>query len=541
MFTYKKAGFNTLNEMFDSMLDKQAKDDHKSFVKMSSLLTFNDKLAFIDYSKGHKVFAGAMKDMLSECCGKFSVSQNYANLIMNALTLAGYYTEVKDSLDCNYPQFDFSDNMLIEGTVHLFDHKVCLKAVDATGKLYEKSITFYTDKDLVESVNHFQKDIQETFNKKEDVSMDALLQNPEFMASIGAEDCLVKKQADIKDAVMALSEFYHVDPKDVSTQDGKNYKVINNPNEIQISDKKIDNMVGYNESEYRIDNNNSKFIYEKSETPKTEVKEEVKIEDKASQVICFYKKADIDQYNFKDLTPEEIKNFINKIETEEGLNYFDLDIEELDLSDFTIIFYSDKVGEDYIIKGKLDIDYSGWVDYTPATLEQPDEGGYYENVSLNDISINEVNGTKYNHNIPLDSALGKMLKSFTVDDDNFYNEYIAKRGSSNGILTKKASVEELKTAIDEYDLTAISNQKDIINEPIDDKPCVSYALEKYASDEKKGLEIIKKLVEAGAVILEEDITKAEEKGYSQGTIYKLKELLPSKYEQEFAKGYDAIQ
>lgn len=529
MFTYKKSGFNTLNDMFDSMLDKQAQGDHKGFAKMSSLLTFNDKMAFIDYSKGHKVFAGAMKDMLSECCGKFSVSQNYANLIMNALTLAGYYTEVKDSLDGNYPQFDFSDNMLIEGTVHLFDHKVCLKAVDATGKLYEKSITFYTDKDLVESVNHFQKDIQETFNKKEDVSMDALLQNPEFMASIGAEDCLVQKKADMREATQALSEFLNIEPSKIKSQDGKKFTVDNDTKEYMVSDTKQDLIEsGYKEKEHKLDNNNTKFIYTKDTMKKEQ-----------SQVITFYKKAE------KEFNTEEFNKLAEEILSTKSENIDDMWAEEnaCDLSNFEIFIEINKDGNSSVhkIKGDLEFIQDGWNEPSGDGWNEERLLGHYEIFKLDSIFITEIDGKKGEKEVPLNSEIGKFIIQITEDDEDFYRRYNTE-ASIKKSLSKTASIEELKTAIDKGDLKDIKSLGNEVTGKIDGKSVIKYTLERYANDQENGIMIVKKLYDLGASLEQDDIITAKDLSYDENHINTLNDIINnmSEFDKGFQEGFNAF-
>ena len=137
MINYKQAGFNTLSEMFDDMLKKQAEGDHVGFIKMSSMLNSNQKESFIEHSKGHEVFAGAMKDLVTESCGDYRVGKDYADFIKYALSQGGYIiTNKPDFCECcgdnwSYPEVYFTDGQLIEGSVKLFQKEVCLKAVDA--------------------------------------------------------------------------------------------------------------------------------------------------------------------------------------------------------------------------------------------------------------------------------------------------------------------------------------------------------------------------------------------------------------------------
>lgn len=198
MINYKQAGFNTLSEMFDDMLKKQAEGDHVGFIKMSSMLTSNQKVSFIEHSKGHEVFAGAMKDLVTESCGDYRVGKDYADFIKYALSQGGYIiTNKPDFCECcgdnwSYPEVYFTDGQLIEGYVKLFQKEVCLKAVDAKERVYNKSITYLDEKDLIESINHFKHDIEETFNEVE---------VPEISA-----DASIETKADEQDSEWAINE-----------------------------------------------------------------------------------------------------------------------------------------------------------------------------------------------------------------------------------------------------------------------------------------------------------------------------------------------
>lgn len=198
MINYKQAGYNTLNEMFDAMLKKQAEGDHVGFIKLSSLLTSNQKVSFIEHSKGHEVFAGAMKDLVTESCGDYRVGKDYAEYIKMALAKGGYIVTPKPDDGCccgdnwTYPEVYFTDGQLIEGYVALFQKEVHLKAVDAKERIYNKSITYLDETDLIESIDHFKHDIEETFNEAG---------APEISA-----DASIETKADSNDADWAKNE-----------------------------------------------------------------------------------------------------------------------------------------------------------------------------------------------------------------------------------------------------------------------------------------------------------------------------------------------
>ena len=101
MINYKKAGFDNLKSMFDTMLELQAKEDHRGFVKLCSLLNKEQKIGFIDYGKTHQVFAGAMKDMVCESMGGFTVAQAYMDTVSLELNKYGYM--ITNSEGGSYP------------------------------------------------------------------------------------------------------------------------------------------------------------------------------------------------------------------------------------------------------------------------------------------------------------------------------------------------------------------------------------------------------------------------------------------------------
>jgi len=207
MINYKKAGFDSLKSMFDTMLDLQAKEDHKGFVKLCSMLNKEQKLGFIDYSKSHQAFASAMKDMACELMGGFTVEKAYMDIISMELNKFGYM--ITNSDGGAYPEISFTDNQFIEGRVSPLDKKVYMKAVDADEKVYEKNVTYNTLEDMLDSINHFQEDISETFKNKAvpECSMDTMLQDEDFMKSIDTEAFMPKKEADVENDI-AVNELY---------------------------------------------------------------------------------------------------------------------------------------------------------------------------------------------------------------------------------------------------------------------------------------------------------------------------------------------
>lgn len=207
MINYKKAGFDSLKNMFDTMLDLQAKEDHKGFVKLCSLLNKEQKLGFIDYGKSHQAFASAMKDMACELMGGFTVAKAYMDIISMELNKFGYM--ITNTTDGAYPEISFTDNQFIEGRVQPIDKNVNMKAVDADEKVYEKRVTYNTIEDMLDSINHFQEDIAETFENKvvPECSMDTVFQDEDFMKSIDAEAFMPKKEADVENDI-AVNELF---------------------------------------------------------------------------------------------------------------------------------------------------------------------------------------------------------------------------------------------------------------------------------------------------------------------------------------------
>lgn len=244
MINYKKAGFNTLNEMFDKMVKCQAENDHKGFIKLCSKLSLNQKVAFIEHSKGLEVFAGAMKDLVTECCGGFKVSKAYMDCIIMALNKVGYIITEQDNSEYAVPEIKFTDGQLIEGTVRVFEKEVSLQAVDAKERIYNKIVTFLGVEDLIESINHFKHDIEETF---QEVEVPEITEDIEPVASLSDNE------------ISALAKYLNVEPKDISTDDGETYHSTEDSKEYKVSEKPLD-LKDYKQDTF-VDNNEFYYIY----------------------------------------------------------------------------------------------------------------------------------------------------------------------------------------------------------------------------------------------------------------------------------------
>lgn len=199
---YEKEGFDSLDDYFKVILEaKKAGND--DVVKASfSKLNDEEKEEFIDWAKSASEFPELVKIMLKASLNKFSIDVNrevYNKIAMflmaNGFSLIG---ELCKDDECGTPfSVEFTDGELINGYVDYSFKKVHLTARDAYDKMYEKTIDYLDASDLLKSINHFQKDIRETFEEKakKEVSGDwsDILGDKDFLASIDAEDILNQK------------------------------------------------------------------------------------------------------------------------------------------------------------------------------------------------------------------------------------------------------------------------------------------------------------------------------------------------------------
>lgn len=379
MINYKKAGFNSLENLFDDMLSKQESGDHVGFIRLSSLLTSKQKVAFIDYSFGHKVFAGAMKDLVTESCGDYRVGKDYADYIRYALNKGGYIITTNPSDCCcvgddwAYPRVNFTDGQLIEGYVDLFQKMVFLKAVDAKERIYNKSITYIDDADLISSIDHFKQDIEETFNETSvpEISMDSLLQDKEFMNSIGEAPVEKKAEADevlLNDLYLYIINDYESYKKALAVIENLANKKIRGIYDDDLATKAWLYVVELGKSRYQQENKvNFKLSYNDKVSVANRIKEyyndqlEYRVEEKLNKNINTEEEKNVEASAFSDI-PEStmaLARFLmvepGEVHTDDGQNFtVDNDVMTYKVSDTALDLANEgyQVAE-YSYNGKL--------------------------------------------------------------------------------------------------------------------------------------------------------------------------------------------
>ena len=206
--SYEKEGLNSLNELFEKLIVCSEKQDKESTMRIVSSLNDEEKDYLYTWAseqgKLDKVAGIVVKAELDKKA--FDINCRFKKQVLEALPIHGYCLENDPSNpDCFDSEFiKFTDNKYINGEIRLSDRKVVLEARDAENKKYEKTIDYSEIEDLMESINHFQNDIKETFEKKEEVVEEVkeepfdILNDPAFMKQIGADwvSDLIKKKAE---------------------------------------------------------------------------------------------------------------------------------------------------------------------------------------------------------------------------------------------------------------------------------------------------------------------------------------------------------
>lgn len=205
--SYEKEGLNSLNELFEKLIVCSEKQDKASTMRIVSSLNDEEKDYLYTWAseqgKLDKVAGIVVKAEMDKKA--FDINCRFKKQVLEALPIHGYCLENDPSNpDCFANEFiKFTDNKYINGEIRLSDRKVVLEARDAENKKYEKTIDYSEIEDLMESVNHFQNDIKETFEKAEPIVEEVkeepfdILNDPAFMKQIGAEwvSDLIKKKA----------------------------------------------------------------------------------------------------------------------------------------------------------------------------------------------------------------------------------------------------------------------------------------------------------------------------------------------------------
>lgn len=224
--SYEKEGLNSLNELFEKLIVCSEKQDKASTMRIVSSLNDEEKDFLYTWAseqgKLDKVAGIVIKAEMDKKA--FDINCRFKKQVLEALPIHGYCLENDPSNPDSFGNdtIKFTDNKYINGEIRLRDRKVYLEARDAENKKYEKTIDYSEVEDLMESINHFRKDIEETFEKAEPVVEEVkeepfdILNDKEFMKQIGADWAVnLAKKADSGDVLdLSFEEAMALDPKD---------------------------------------------------------------------------------------------------------------------------------------------------------------------------------------------------------------------------------------------------------------------------------------------------------------------------------------
>ena len=192
--SYEKEGLNSLNELFEKLIKCSEENDTKGTMRIVSSLTEEEKDYMYSWAKEQNNLAKVAGIVVEAEMAKkaFDINCRFKKTLCEALVQNGYCLEGDPDV-YNSDSFPFTDNKYINGEVIFDTRKVQLKARDAENRKYEKTIDYSSVGDLIESINHFRKDIEETFEKPEVVEEVVkeepfdILNDKEFMKQIGAD------------------------------------------------------------------------------------------------------------------------------------------------------------------------------------------------------------------------------------------------------------------------------------------------------------------------------------------------------------------
>lgn len=212
--SYEKEGLNSLNELFEKLIVCSEKQDKEGTLRIVSSLNDEEKDYLYTWAteqgKLDKVAGIVVKAEMDKKA--FDINCRFKKTLCEALVQNGYCLEGDPDV-YNSDSFPFTDNKYINGEVIFDTRKVQLKARDAENRKYEKTIDYSSVGDLMESINHFRKDIEETFEKPEVVEEVVkeepfdILGDKNFLKEIGADwvTDLIKKKAE----TVGYKEYYN--------------------------------------------------------------------------------------------------------------------------------------------------------------------------------------------------------------------------------------------------------------------------------------------------------------------------------------------
>lgn len=251
--SYEKEGLNSLNELFEKLIKCSEENDTKGTMRIVSSLTEEEKDYMYSWAKEQNNLAKVAGIVVEAEMAKkaFDINCRFKKQVLEALPIQGYCLENDPANpDCiGNDTIKFTDNKYINGKIDLHNRKVYLEARDAENKKYEKTIDYSEVEDLMESINHFRKDIEETFEKAEPVVEEVkeepldILNNKEFMKEIGADwvTDLIKKKASFFDISEYVGPEYECSYVGEFEREGVPYMgwIIENANGSRLTDESV--------------------------------------------------------------------------------------------------------------------------------------------------------------------------------------------------------------------------------------------------------------------------------------------------------------
>ena len=162
--SYEKEGLNSLNELFEKLIKCEAEQDKAGTMRIVASLNEEEKDYLYTWAKEQNNLPKVASIVVEAEMAKkaFDIDCRFKKQVLEALPIQGYCLENDPSNPDSFGNdtIKFTDNKYINGEIRLRDRKVDLEARDAENKKYEKTIDYSEVEDLMESINHFRKDIE---------------------------------------------------------------------------------------------------------------------------------------------------------------------------------------------------------------------------------------------------------------------------------------------------------------------------------------------------------------------------------------------
>lgn len=127
----------------------------------------------------------------------------------------------------------------------------------------------------------------------------------------------------------------------------------------------------------------------------------------------------VEMFKHMKSNDEQFSDFLRKLETV-GKEY-DVDVDDISYGELDLRLYDDD--KDVLFKVDLDFDLSSFQKGYNATFYEPGEPSYYDDYTLNKITITEIDGQSVNINIPVNSNFGKWIYDVTVEEYTTNEDY----------------------------------------------------------------------------------------------------------------------